>query len=272
MKSYFAKLADRATLPNVPAASMVHSPRIPDPFDASAEPASAKISKQKPAYVPTQATRVVSHKTNADSTREILKADRPAMPERSLERTDSESKNQEHAQAKTEKSEPLQPWHSRVADNSDVSSSLSLSFNKEEPSTLSQSSKKSADPEERRIISPDEDSELEAESYLMRKADEFMARILATEFPAEQTTEPAVIEKTTTKFVEEQRPSLNPQPVQRTTTTDTQGPSLVIGKLNVEVIPSPMPVAPTPERIVVRRHGVRVRGLPSTRRFGLGQF
>src|SRR5678816_2321638 len=34
MKSYFAKLADRATLANVPAVSAVYAPRVSDPFDS----------------------------------------------------------------------------------------------------------------------------------------------------------------------------------------------------------------------------------------------
>src|SRR5438046_8733028 len=35
MKSHFTKLADRATLANVPAASAVYAPRVSDPFEDS---------------------------------------------------------------------------------------------------------------------------------------------------------------------------------------------------------------------------------------------
>src|SRR5881397_1904705 len=35
MKSYFAKLADRATVANVPAPSAVYAPRVSDPFENS---------------------------------------------------------------------------------------------------------------------------------------------------------------------------------------------------------------------------------------------
>ena len=50
-------------------------------------------------------------------------------------------------------------------------------------------------------------------------------------------------------------------------------PSLVIGKLTVEVMPTPRPVAPS-RRVVVVRGGdsSRRQSIHSSQRFGLGQF
>jgi hypothetical protein len=272
MKSYFAKLADRATLPNVPAASMVHSSRVSDPFEESAETASAKITKPKPADVTTPRTILERTQAKADLTPVVatLKTERPSPSESFESRTNLESKTQERELG--EKFEPLQPKQTRNSDSDYGSPSTTLIPTIEEPLAPFHSSQKSQEAEESNITSYDRDSPSTDQSDLMRRADAFMARVFANEFRAHDATEPVSKETTVAKFVEAPRPTLNPaQPLQPSSTNDTQGPSLVIGKLNVEVIPPVSPVAPTPERIVVRRYGFRGGGLLPTRRFGLGQ-
>ncbi len=76
------------------------------------------------------------------------------------------------------------------------------------------------------------------------------------------------------------RTRLTPMPVaepsrhSRSATRQTEGPSLVIGTVTVEVAsPPPTPISQPPGRTIVVRQGNRASAnLPSSRRFGLNQF
>jgi hypothetical protein len=140
--------------------------------------------------------------------------------------------------------------------------------------------------EQKPILSGEHDSNQEVadpqpeQAILLRKADAFMNDLFRdrTRFQSgrnlEEESEPQQAEGSRTLNQTTENPQLKPaQEAEVTHEPDTEQPSLVIGKLTVEVTPptSP-PAAAQPQRIVVRGPMSSRSGLTSSRRFGLGQF
>ena len=273
MKSYFAKLADRATLPNVPATSTGYAPKLSDPFEETNQtPSTAQIKPQTPA-LKDASTTFDSRALTADSMRTESDASVPrfAKTEPEVTSTESRKKGTERAAILTERLEPDDHRELTPAPIKPVSPTTVL-LPTEPPPTLSPATQQPGEPKE----SPsDERVYLAArESELLRQADAFMAHVLASDSQMSETRDVDVVKETTiTKLVEDSSRNLNPvSPSQRPLINEPEGPSLVIGKLTVEVTPSKPQSENTTQRIVVRGRGLRGRGLPTSRRFGLGQF
>ena len=115
-------------------------------------------------------------------------------------------------------------------------------------------------------------------SLLLRKADAFMEQLFHRRSRSASVAEidSSTELKTMSRQVIEpdQNPRLQPRPVNtRTFEQEADQPSLVIGNLTIEVTtPAPAPAAPRPPLVVVRGSGRSRNGVPSSRRFGLGQF
>ena len=118
------------------------------------------------------------------------------------------------------------------------------------------------------------------EVILLRKADAFMNEVFGehARFQSgrnlEEEAESHQAEGLRTHNQTIENPRLKPaQAAEATHEPDTEQPSLVIGKLTVEVTPPTSPPAPVqPQRIVVRGPMSTRSGVISSRRFGLRQF
>jgi hypothetical protein len=286
MKSYFAKLADRATLANVPAPAPVHAPRVSDPFEeAPTEQAQLptpgrnqqRLAPRDPdgfALTPSdkakstqdQRTVVETHQHEPTEMPTEIATLQPKPPEQTL------------GYKFDEKQEPIESRAQQTGEQikSEVREVVTLLPNKT-PDTQPVTIKAPADENEGETQEPASSNDLGREqALLLRKADLFMSSLLDAQrepsLDETRTTEPAVhslkkLERDPTSRLEPAPRNL-PAPVQEAT-----GPSLVIGKLTVEVTPSgPPPVAPQPQRLIVRGSRGFGRGVMSSRRFGLGQF
>jgi hypothetical protein len=131
--------------------------------------------------------------------------------------------------------------------------------------------------EEKRIVEERGREDQQLQQQLLRKADAFMGQLLdrrppapTPEPPAERA--PAVLEP---RIERESAPRLQPgQPRPPIHESAPEPPSLVIGRLTVEILPSAPAAAPSRPPIVIVR-GARGAGrpsFPSSRRFGIGQF
>jgi hypothetical protein len=288
MKSYFAKLADRATLANVPAPSPVYAPRVTDPFaDAPSEQAQLppqksqqRVAPRDPdgfALNPSQAIPSVEPQRTVVESREHEGVERPSeistLQPKTPEQTQSHrSEEQEDgsSESRTEES------HEQVV-NSEVREVVTLLPNKTDE-TQSIATKEATGKDD--VLAQDRQSSIDLETeqtLLLRKADLFMSNLLdSRREPAtrdeEESSEPTPqsfkrLESEPTSRLEP-APRNSPAPIQ-----DSTGPSLVIGKLTIEVSPpSPPPVASQPQRLIVRGSRGFGRGVMSSRRFGLGQF
>jgi hypothetical protein len=294
MKSYFAKLADRATLANVPAASAVFATRMSDPFEDTSRQqigqppaeASARIrSAPEPrglvlsppvedSTIETKRPLVETHKrTPAKPATEA-----PTLqPKQSQENFPSE-RIVEHDLPREPQSLtdlPREPFadneKSRVAALTPrQAAELRVLHSKEDPRQESEARTKSSD---ERI------PELEREhAVMLRKADAFMNHLLNVQPQRAAGSENELTDESSPTPISrvEREPPNRLEPVARlapVAAQESDGPSLVIGKLTVEVTPSnSVPPAPQPQRIVVRGLRNRGSGVPTGRRFGLGQF
>jgi hypothetical protein len=288
MKSYFAKLADRATLANVPAPSPVHAPRVADPFvEAPPEPAQLptpavnqeRLTVREPdsfTLSPPEMKQTVESQVPVVETHQHEPAEMPTeistLQPRPAERVPShkfEENEQEPIEASAEQAR-------EEINRSEVREVVTLLPVKatETQTTTAGGPVAEEEPEPAEPKAPI-DSQRE-QVMLLRKADLFMSSLFDSQRePApEETkiTEPAApslkkLEREPANRLEP-APKNSPVPVQEST-----GPSLVIGKLTVEVTPpSPPPVAPQPQRVIVRGSRGFGRGVMSNRRFGLGQF
>lgn len=127
--------------------------------------------------------------------------------------------------------------------------------------------------DEKRIV-----EERREQQQLLRKADAFMGQLLDRRPPAPPPPAspaeraPAMLEP---PIEREPAPRLQPaQPRPPVQESAPEPPSLVIGRLTVEVVPSaPAPAPPRAPIVVVRAtRGAGRPSFPSSRRFGIGQF
>ena len=291
MKSYFAKLAARATLANVPTPSPATSANPHDPFDDTSTIIDAPSRRTIVPEMP-QSDRVITspiqtppmNDTHASQS-QMLKSDVCVEPNalhespRELERVQAKS-----SLAKTAEQTTPVVQHEREPARSDYSISNAKREEVLQPNLVPPSTKASPQDAKPAITSEPEISATPAEdereqSLLLEKADAFMAALLdrrseesSTRDQNEQGSErPARYE-----FVRESPPArLQPAPVAaRPLESADESPSLVIGKLTVEVLPPPPPPIAPPRHVIVV-HGdrsARTHAIRSSQRFGLGQF
>lgn len=285
MKSYFAKLADRATLPNVPATSTVYAPKLSDPFEAQKPepltpppPAKSRSTEQSPVIL-----SETKDLRNDDGLRGVEKqerrvADEPAEP---LSLKAKRPPDSSHA-------EPIPPEVKAVTVPKDIPSKKetevtrsvpSLTPTTVEPQAARRMEKATDDQDVNKVSIEERLDHLEQQSLLLRKADDFMSRLLDVRPQPVTKQEERVIHETIVTAVESQQsePVNRIEPSLRETrpaVSNPEGPSLVIGTLTLEVAPPTQPAAAPqqPPRIVVRGSAGRSKGLISSRRFGLRQF
>jgi hypothetical protein len=289
MKSYFAKLADRATLANVPAPSSAYAPHVPDPF-AEASPEQSQLPPlntrhpQKtfhdgegfalsPPVDRSRAEQIAittEHKRDSSETPAELLDLVPKQSEQivryTLEPKESQSTEPPRDQAHVE---------DRVIAR-EVREVMTLLPN-EVPQVPPPSNKDSSHEDQPSAEKPEStiNSRVD-EALLLRKADLFMGRLLdgTREKLTKVDDERAEFSQPITKMTQE--PVGRLEPVQKSSPTpvhEPDGPSLVIGKLTVEIAPpTPPPVSPQPQRTIVRGPRGRGTGFMSNHRFGLGQF
>lgn len=290
MKSYFAKLAARATLPNAPPTPYRAIP-MNDPFEnvstAGIPTATENVSSSEGPKTQSSESRRPQSTVNTEEIvlsrgrdRELkLESDSHAqgvtrrppdveldhdVPERSRE---TERADQEAAKpSPVLKLEPTQSARPQVKQHDDLASTASaIVADTREPATSH--------------ASDQNDKETNAEQTLsLKKADEFMnaffARRTAPPVPVsnkeEEQPEPApqivTARESSSRLQPAAKPRQPPEP-------PPEQPSLVIGKLTVEVVPPPSPVMPRREVVVVRAgSNSRPASIHSSQRFGLGQF
>jgi len=294
MKSYFAKLADRATLANVPATSAASAPRVSDPFEDSShqqtqlapvEQSTRAQSAPEPggfalsppvddSRIETGWPLVETHKrTPSESATEALTL-HPKQPQESLP--------SERAVKDVSPREPQSLTdlpRETIADTDSLRVAALARTQVPELSVPHLREDTREESEARNKLSDERISELGREhAVLLRKADTFMNNLLDVRPQRVTENENKVTNETSPTSISrvEREPINRLEPAQRvppTTAPESDGPSLVIGKLTVEVTPTtPAPPAPQPQRIVVRGSRSRGSGVPTGRRFGLGQF
>ncbi|SRR6266542_239754 len=273
MKSYFAKLAARATLANVPV-SAPESGQKTDPFEEAT---------QTPSTFPTPAARPVlpTDDSNKPGARRISSPEQLHAPSERIDAAPVEARE-------TSPVTPLVPAteHESKPDPHRplpvIPETVTQLIPPAEPASV-------APPRVEKTEGPvshqDDDSREELaelhreQAILLRKADAFMGRILKRheEPVSARQTEGELERPTTTGKREpgvEQPTRLAPAPPKPPVAeSDADRASLLIGKLTVEVMPPSLPPIPPPRQIVVVRESRSPRtALPSSRRFGLGQF
>jgi hypothetical protein len=291
MKSYFAKLAARATLANFGTPSTQAAANVPDPFentaaatyptarDDSTRHAKPATESQTERLGPSVQKEIVTHvvqETPAQlqhpPTNETLRLTPPEarhdadrQPDSKSESMADRSRSREPANDR-DLSEPpipkLIPAVEKIftpADRRDADASRKAG--EDQPST------------------PDESlNEMrEEQTLLLRKADAFMETLFARHEPPPPGIQPDDGEEETRLLPRnrepESSPRLQPSPAPaRLTESTEERAGLVIGELTVEITPpAPAPQPPAPVIVVQGGRSYRGGGLTS-RRFGLGQF
>jgi hypothetical protein len=290
MKSYFAKLADRVTHVNAPAPSAVYAPRMSDPFEDSS------LQKAQPLLMEKSARSIFTPEPDL----ELSAPERDSKTERtgSMVETHQRTISEQPTETPTLKTKSLQeslvndritevePLASKSLIAPPVETDPELETAKveqltprESPESRVFSSKEQTSNETVTKQSADERiSEIEREqSVLLRKADAFMSRLLDIQRPAAENENKVTSETPRSEIRSVESQQVNRlEPAQRLpppTPHESDGPSLIIGRLTIEVTPPSSPTPPPqPQRIIVRGSRGRESGMTSSRRFGLGQF
>ena len=289
MKSYFAKLADRATLANVPAVSAVYAPRVSDPFESDSpqqiqRPPEQNSQRVQP--VPDAPGVVLSsppEDAQTDRIRPVVETHkRPSELPSEVQTLQPKPQDDLHVSERGIKEESSvesqRSATSKEAATQETESPKALTLVPREAPELSELATKESLPEDRTEIADNRIADIEREqAALLRKADMFMSNLLEARREPTSKNETNDNEKASTPISRIEREPVNRlEPVQRIpppTTPEAEGPSLVIGKLTVEVTPStPTAAVAPPQRTIVRGSRSRGFGANSSRRFGLGQF
>lgn len=263
MKSYLAKLADRATLGNVsPAISMRATP--PDPFaepltDASPGELTSPIRRRSDSQLPQPEpiSRLSPTPTG------VLKNEVSKSVVSRLDKTEPE----ETAAIPIE--HKLDPIRGVTRDERQVEERSSLAS----PDTADQQ----IDLEAMASLSHDLDrlaSVQQDQVGLLKRADEFMADLLTSRSQFNQSRDAdhdIPNQQTNSERLQPQTQKSSKRDSPPTRVAEPEPPSLVIGKLTVEVS-SPTPPQPQSPITVVHVRNQPRGGVPSSRRFGLGQF
>lgn len=286
MKSYFAKLADRATHATLQVLSGVHSGKAPDPFEDAAPPQrplpsadfaeSERMTRKQDGFapgrlfptVPAESDLLPSPVSNGPPMHRIPGSEQGAQEQIAPAPPQVTRREATKRQANTtaaESSAPAQPPESGTARGTSA---------RPDEETRRREGKKPSDDEQ---TAEGEDER----SFLLHQADDFMRRLIERSHAPKTGSEDAdaggsdsVAAATPHPLRHEESPQLQPaRSAERISERESARPSLVIGKLMVEVMPpAPPPTAPVQRVVVVR--GTRREGgtLYSSRRFGLGQF
>lgn len=270
MKSYFAKLADRAT---------IGSPTAPINIRAKAPSHDFHDSLTEDLESPEHGLRL-PRSSNRISTAQPSRSDE--MPRRIEPAKTNEHDLSPPREAASEVSLATVPRQTLADSFRDVA--------KERLEADSLQRRPRVEPTDQDQLDSDDDSS-DAEmlrldltrlldvqhehSGLLRRADQFMNELLDQREHSDQSSGRKVIEDDspgTTRLQPNSLPSRTlDRPTRRMSEPD-DSPSLVIGKLTVEVS-SPTPQPPQSTRVVVVQRGEsRSSATPSSRRFGLGQF
>jgi hypothetical protein len=278
MKSYFAKLAARATLTNVPVSSAGARSKMSDPFEATSLPehdgpppaaagpvfptddSNRRSSPQIPAKTIDElrppAERADSNQPAARETT-FVKPPVPALESQSQPRSQEPAPQRESATQVMPKTEPAPvpaPGRSEESEESGPNAAENIDEGLAEVQR--------------------------AQAVLLRKADAFMERILKRREPV-TTRHQLETEEEKSGTDSNRQPEIvwparlqRPPPTPQISEPLDERPSLVIGRLTVEVMPpSPVPVSPpAPQVVVVRGPREARNAIASSRRFGLGQF
>lgn len=298
MKSYLAKLAARATLANAPVPPSGPTSTTQDPFDGPTTDVDAASSPRSLAQ-PTNSFDSLQSSRSQSSTRSVDNS-RSRSEETSFERAQQNEEQSNSLSHSTQLVPNIQPTPQLSRDltpvaQETVSHRESRELNLDSDQAPSQLAKQETDissltppTTSREIKEPKTASEVDADeqlaelkhdqSVLQRKADAFMAQLFerrSTVTPREPDDDEDEEQRSSKPALREEATRLQPPP--KTTAlkevADEQ-PSLVIGKLTVEVTPPPTPtVTPSRQVVVVRGRGAaRSGGVQSSQRFGLGQF
>jgi hypothetical protein len=291
MKSYFAKLAARATLANAPPPPSTSKP-TPDPFENVSTPdlppptvsinsgpvdrlletdraePPGKINNTSPSNPTDADTRIESETFRPTLTPPVARADY----------VQSVSDNTAEVEERRTKSE-TQPQGLRLEfeERTAFEPVQEESTLKPRASVVPTEVKKSDKTDELNTVERLEEIQSE-QAALLRKADTFM-NVLFDRGTDAKTTEANKDQERAAPSVKREivrEPSSRLQPVvkpHQLPEIPAEQPSLVIGKLTVEVMPAPQPVAPTRQVVVVRGgESSRRSSIHSSQRFGLGQF
>jgi hypothetical protein len=294
MKSYFAKLAARATLANAPEPSSVTTSRTQDPFESAtdvdaassrpfaqptntsdsfqtsrSQPLTRSVDNSRSRSVETSFERTQSSEEQRDrsSATSVVPNVQPA-PQPSLELTPVAQETVSHRESRELIVESDQAASRLVKKESDISSlapTTSREIREAKPASEADAEEKLAE------LKQDQ-------SVLLRKADAFMSQL----FERRSSVKPRELDDDEEEEERSSKPALREEVTRLQPTPKTaplievadEQPSLVIGKLTVEVTPPPAPaVTPPRQVVVVRGRGAgRQGGVQSSQRFGLGQF
>jgi hypothetical protein len=295
MKSYFAKLAARATLANVPVSRPTSAGNSHDPFEETGvQPGISSLvgNAQQNVSVPAPVRRVISEspaevnrprtletdtaeirarepsRISAPTTAEVVHPKQARQPSSDTPITNERRETVKQSRAGSRASEQREPESTRLSPLIDQS-----------PAALPISRKEKDKPESSSVFAQRLNEIGGEQKALLRRADAFMAglfasreRSVAREAPEQR--EERQTELARTEPTRDPAPRLQPvaRPPRVTEPVDDE-PSVVIGKLSVEILPSPAP--PVPQRqIVVVRGGARraASQVPSSQRFGFSRF
>ncbi len=276
MKSYFARLADRAI--DMPAPAAAGAGKVADPFDVVAPPEPAQPSSDDAARMRSSVSALV-----AESEAAPMPVRKPAEPPTLATRSDTETPPREDtvqsgaAPLPPPIDESRAPTRPRVpAEPISTDNALSPPMSRADllppqPAAIGETNRAGTEPAR---LAPVE--ERRDESGRLRKADQFMQQVL----DRPQARLPEADAVTADPPAAELRPPPDPvlrlQPMEaapRTVEAPLEPPALVIGTITVEVVP-PAPVlpAPRPQVVVIRGASAERPRVRSSRRFGLGQW
>lgn len=299
--SYFAKLAARATLAKPSGASLISPNRkaeLVDPFAASEQLQDRLASNPVPSSSSPGAraerpgsrrddetasrSRNVARQRAEDSqpfapnlkppvSQPVTKVTAPVEPVVRTVETTSERPSKTRTR-KRQRDTDDQPSRDRVVKVKPQSSDSALQISRTEKARPSRDQESKSENQIAETL-----ADLGAEQMrLQHQADMFMHGLLTrrTEVTEERTevNEPEVLKPS---LARDEFPRLQPPKTAAAPEREPEQPSLVIGKLTVEVTPtSPAPAvaAPSSRLVVVRGTRGGRTGIPSGRRFGLGQF
>ena len=303
MKSYLAKLADRATQANVQVPSSMHSRKVFDPFEDTSPPQSPlpsteftkseRMTREHDGFAPSQLSQTVQAESNLAHFQPLEKP-HPEDMERSARSLSSPVShvppsqrmldNEPGAQERISLTAPQVTRQEGTNRQANTSRDESLEPDQAPKSATVPETLKRSDEATKRLqgenpFNDEQLAQMEGEqSILLSKADDFMRRLTehwrSPKTASEDNVEPGSESMPMTTPHQDESPRLQPtRSVERIPERESARPSLVIGKLTVEVLPpTPPSTAPVQQVVVVR--GARWGGsnIHSSRRFGLGQF
>ncbi len=303
MKSYLAKLADRALRTNAIIPSHAPAGKVSDPFERAAAPenpmtpadgsAAPGVMRENGMTAPGPRSSFMRHpeplprsdardmsKPESDARAGLIAPkEEPTVQSARLVR---ETRDQEADVDQAIRQDPVQLAPSiRQTDSSRTGSSTKFATSEfsETQSVVGPGSEGAKGPEGGTSTSEKRLAQLEDDHLLLlRKADEFMLRLRdrpqrESVAPIDDAGHESKRENAINRSPEEVHHLQPSGPAERIPDREPPGPSLVIGSLTVEVTPQPQSSSGSRRRVVVVRESRRGdNDTHSSRRFGLSQF